>query len=236
MTPRVAVLIDGGFVLKRMSSLRPDLRGADAAATARAMNQLVGGHLYRLNRTHRAANHWSLLYRAFYYDARPFAGASERPISRTRIDFSKTPEAAFRNELHAELRQTRKFAVRLGEVYKEHGWRLREKASKDVARGVLMPSDLTDDHFEFGFRQKGVDMRIGTDMASITLKGQANTIVLVAGDSDFVTTAKLARREGVEVILDPMGWSVRPALFEHIDGVQTGLPRRRMPEAEETTE
>ena len=99
-----------------------------------------------------------------------------------------------------------------------------------------MPSDLTDDHFEFGFRQKGVDMRIGTDMASITLKGQANTIVLVAGDSDFVTTAKLARREGVEVILDPMGWSVRPALFEHIDGVQTGLPRRRMPEAEETTE
>ncbi|WP_162178290.1 NYN domain-containing protein [Parvularcula oceani] len=152
------------------------------------------------------------------------------------MDYSKTPEADFRNRLHAELRQTRKFAVRLGDVYREHGWRLSEKASKAVARQELLPTDLTDDHFEFGLRQKGVDMRIGTDMASITLKRQANIIILVAGDSDFVTTAKLARREGVEVILDPMGWSVRPALFEHIDGVQTGLPRRQMPQLNEQPE
>ena len=233
MHPRVAVLIDGGFFLKRVGSLRPDLKGAGANATANSLNSLVEGHLSRLNETYRTPNAWSLLYRAFYYDARPFDGTTERPVSRERLDFSKTPEAVFRRALHAELRQTPKFAVRLGEVYKEHGWRLREKASKDVARGILQPDALTDDHFEFGFRQKGVDMRIGTDMASITLKRQADIIVLVAGDSDFVTTAKLARREGAEVILDPMGWSVRPALYEHIDGVQTGLPRRSLTQPDE---
>jgi uncharacterized LabA/DUF88 family protein len=45
-----------------------------------------------------------------------------------------------------------------------------------------------------GFKQKGVDMRIGVDIASITFKKQASTIVLVSGDSDFVPAAKLARR------------------------------------------
>jgi uncharacterized LabA/DUF88 family protein len=49
-----------------------------------------------------------------------------------------------------------------------------------------------------GLRQKGVDMRIGLDIASMTLKHQVDTIILVTGDSDFVPAAKLARREGVE--------------------------------------
>ena len=233
---RVAVLIDGGFFLKRVIDVRPDLKDATASETAKALNALVGGHLYRINKTYQVPNHWSLLYRTFYYDATPFEGTTQKPVSGDRLDYAKTPEAVFRRALHEELRRTRKFAVRLGEVYKEHGWRLTEKASKAVASGALDPASLTDAHFAFGLKQKGVDMRIGTDMASITLKRQANVIVLVAGDSDFVTSAKLARREGVEVILDTMGRSVRPALFEHIDGIQRGLPRRQMPNPDEADE
>ncbi len=68
-------------------------------------------------------------------------------------------------------------------------------------------------------------MRIGVDIASIALKRQARTIVLVSGDSDFVPAAKLARREGVEIILDPLWQSVNEDLYEHIDGLQSGLPR-----------
>lgn len=75
-----------------------------------------------------------------------------------------------------------------------------------------------------GLRQKGVDMRIGIDIASLTLKRQVDTIVLVAGDSDFVPAAKLARREGIEFILDPLWQKVNDDLFEHIDGLQSGLP------------
>lgn len=64
-------------------------------------------------------------------------------------------------------------------------------------------------------------MRIGIDITSITLKKQAKTIVLISGDADFVPAAKLARREGVEFVLDPMGHGINDDLFEHIDGLQT---------------
>ncbi|MFO7579920.1 MAG: NYN domain-containing protein [Nitrosomonas halophila] len=76
-----------------------------------------------------------------------------------------------------------------------------------------------------GLRQKGVDMRIGLDIASLSLKRQVDTIVLVSGDSDFVPAAKLARREGVDFILDPMWQQINADLFEHIDGLQSGLAK-----------
>lgn len=76
-----------------------------------------------------------------------------------------------------------------------------------------------------GLRQKGVDMRIGIDIASLALKKHVDTIVLVAGDSDFVPAAKLARREGIDFILDPLWQQINADLFEHIDGLQSGLPR-----------
>ena len=43
----------------------------------------------------------------------------------------------------------------------------------------------------------------------------------VFGDSDFVSAAKLARREGIDFILDPLGAPIKPDLFEHIDGLRT---------------
>jgi uncharacterized LabA/DUF88 family protein len=46
-------------------------------------------------------------------------------------------------------------------------------------------------------------------------------MVLVAGDSDFVPAAKMARREGIDFILDTMGAPIPTDLREHVDGVQT---------------
>ena len=70
-------------------------------------------------------------------------------------------------------------------------------------------------------------MRIGLDIVSITLKHQADIIVLVAGDADFVPAAKLARREGVQFILDPLWQNVSPDLSEHIDGLTSGFSKPR---------
>ena len=78
----------------------------------------------------------------------------------------------------------------------------------------LKPEDV---HVEL--RQKGIDMKIGVDIASLALKRFVDRIVLISGDSDFVPAAKLARREGIDFILDPMGADVEPMLFEHIDGL-----------------
>ncbi len=74
-------------------------------------------------------------------------------------------------------------------------------------------------------------MRIGLDIASMTLKRQVDTIILVTGDSDFVPAAKLARREGVEFLLDPLWQRVSEELTEHVDGVlsvfQSSPPARK---------
>lgn len=78
-------------------------------------------------------------------------------------------------------------------------------------------------------------MKIGLDIASLAYKQQVDQIVLVAGDADFVPAAKLARREGIDFILDPLWSSVSADLHEHIDGLQSVCPRpgaRNAPEPE----
>lgn len=66
-------------------------------------------------------------------------------------------------------------------------------------------------------QQKGVDMRIGLDIASLTLKEHARIIVLVTGDSDFVPAMKFARREGAQLFLVRLDHGVSPDLLEHAD-------------------
>jgi uncharacterized LabA/DUF88 family protein len=94
---------------------------------------------------------------------------------------------------------------------------------------------LDSNSIRMGLRQKGVDMRIGIDISSLTLKKLVDTIILVAGDSDFVPAAKLARREGIEFILDPLWQQINADLFEHIDGLQSGLQRPTHPAEEQNT-
>lgn len=52
-------------------------------------------------------------------------------------------------------------------------------------------------------------------------KKQVEKIVLISGDSDFVPAAKLARREGIDFVLDPLGATIKPDLLEHIDGLRS---------------
>lgn len=63
-------------------------------------------------------------------------------------------------------------------------------------------------------------MKIGMDIASLAYKRQVDQIILIAGDSDFVPAAKLARREGLDFVLDPLEMEISKSkdLFEHIDG------------------
>jgi len=81
------------------------------------------------------------------------------------------------------------------------------------------------EHVRYDVRQKGVDMRLGIDVASLAYKRLVDQIVLVAGDSDFVPAAKPARREGIDFILDPTWAPIRDDLHEHIDGLRSVLPR-----------
>ena len=68
-------------------------------------------------------------------------------------------------------------------------------------------------------------MRLGMDIGTLTHRRQVNQIVLISGDSDFVPAAKLARRGGIDFVLDPMWATIRPDLCEHVDGLRNVCPK-----------
>ena len=167
------------------------------------------------------------LYRIFFYDCVPFEKKMHNPVSGQAMDFSQTPEAVFRRNLHTELKKKRKLALRLGKLSDNAAWTLKPNVMKQFLKNPDMK--ITESDVMLDVKQKGVDMRIGLDISSITLKKQADKIILFSGDSDFVPAAKLARREGIDFILDPMWNHIPPDLLEHIDGLKTNCPKKPKP-------
>ena len=79
---------------------------------------------------------------------------------------------------------------------------------------------------KYGMEQKGVDMRIGMDFATLSLKRLVDRIILVSGDTDMVPAIKLARREGIQVGVVQVGTHGRlaPTLIEDADFVRPIAP------------
>lgn len=98
---------------------------------------------------------------------------------------------------------------------------IRYDKIKRLCNGSIRFEDLQENDYCIEIAQKGVDMKIGLDIASMSYKRQVDQIILISGDSDFVSAAKLARREGIDFILDPLGAPIKPDLNEHIDGLRT---------------
>ncbi len=164
------------------------------------------------------------LYRVLYYDARPLTKKSHNPISNKAIDFSKSNVAVFKLAFYQELMKKRKIALRLGHLKDKNTWLLRPNITKDLLKGKKTVDEIQDSDVYYDMHQKGVDMRIGLDIASLAYKRLVDQIILISGDSDFIPAAKLARREGLDVILDPMWNYIDNKLLEHIDGMQTFSP------------
>lgn len=110
------------------------------------------------------------------------------------------------SDVFRRLAQRDLFVVRYGEM-KFKGW---EKNARNSGPEYF-PS----------FQQKGVDMLIGLDIATIAITGQAQRIIFVANDTDFVPALKFARRTGRNVqvvIIDLPGRGQKsPALKENSD-------------------
>lgn len=206
---KIAVLIDGGFFVKRFNHLY----NKDKTMTG----EEVADHLYTMAMKHVGNN--NTLYRIYYYDCMPLDKKAHNPISKKCIDFKQTPEYAFRTSLLEALKKKRKVALRIGTIKDNNNWMIYPNRVKELLSGKKSVEDLTENEVYLDVRQKGIDMKIGVDIATLALKGFVDTIVLFSGDSDFVPAAKLARREGIDFILDPMQANVEPQLFEHVDGI-----------------
>lgn len=217
-----AVFIDGAFFVKRLRHYFPKEDHYNAQKMANIAMAMALEHLKLRQSLRQSKQAFDDLYRVFFYDCPPLEKKMHRPISKMAIDLSKSDEAVFRRKLHKALIQKRKFTLRLGRLSDYgNGWRLKPSVLNDLLKNKRPYNDLTDDDFTIDTTQKGVDMRIGVDIATVSLKMQANRIVLIAGDADFVPAAKLARREGIDFILDAMHKPISDDLFEHIDGLWT---------------
>ena len=77
---------------------------------------------------------------------------------------------------------------------------------------------LTDNDFHPDFAQKGVDMRIGIDMANISQNRSADLIALATNDTDCIPAMKHARRSGLQVALVTVpGYQPVHELLAHSD-------------------
>lgn len=209
-----AILVDGGFYRKRAAFLWGK---KSAEERAKELNAYCQAHLH--NKDGVENRH---LYRIFYYDCKPIGRRSiYHPLTRKNVDLDKSDTYTWTLTFLDELRKRRKFALRLGELSNQAYYNLRPETTRKLLSGNLSLSDLTENDFVFVAQQKGVDMRIGIDIASLSYKKQVDQIILISGDSDFVPASKLARREGIDFILDPMWADIKDDLFEHIDGLKS---------------
>ena len=213
---RVAVLVDGDFFLRRFRALSGKRGGAEMAEELRA---------YCVKHIDRESG--ERLYRIFFYDCPPLEKKAHWPISGRAVDFSREENAQFRRDLHRALKDQPDVALRLGHLDGENArWVFRsERTLGKLLSGEVSVSALTDDDFRYHAAQKGVDARIGLDIAAMAHKRQAERIVLISGDSDFVPVAKTARREGIQITLDPMWHPIKLELREHVDAIRTRFPR-----------
>ncbi len=210
----VAILVDGGFYKKRARFLFGDKSPEERA-----------DELYQYCLRHVACKQKDVeehleLYRIFYYDCHPSDKNVFDPLTEKSISLKKEPAYEWNEKFFAELIKKRKVALRMGEILDGSlAYRLKVDVTKKLCRKEIAIDSLTLDDFELEIKQKGVDMRIGLDIASIAHKQQADRIILIAGDSDFVPAAKHARREGIDFVLDPLWQPIKPSLMEHIDGL-----------------
>lgn len=206
---KTAILVDGGFYRKRAKHLWGEHTPEE---TASALFRYCRRHLNEHSREHE-------LYRIFYYDCPPIRKQMYHPLLGKSIDFSKSDQFKWMTSFLDELKKRRKVALRMGMIDENNSsYTIRYDALKKLCSGSLTIATLKPEDFEPDIKQKGVDMKIGVDIASLAYKRQVDQIVLIAGDSDFVPAAKLARREGIDFVLDSLGAPIKPELFEHIDG------------------
>ena len=215
---KVAIMVDAGFYLKRANIVfgKSTVQGGSVTPEERA------GELINYCSRHLKHYNWEScnLYRLFVYDCPPSEKQVYHPLTQNTVYLKKTETYRWYNSFHKALISRRKVALRMGELLESSvEFTLKPEMIKKVVRGDIAVADLTEHDFTLDMKQKGVDMRIGLDIASLANKRLVDRIVLIAGDSDFVPAAKYARREGLDFILDPLWQSIKPTLNEHIDGL-----------------
>jgi len=230
MYKQVAILIDGGFFIQRVNFYLRKFFPEDFIITEQQFITLI----WRIVKFHIEKNHGRHeirsrleLYRIYFYDCSPPVDQIKFPLpdkgkkTPSNFNLKNHPPYQLRAKIHNELRKNRKTALRLGSLSKTGTWQLTSHSLKKILQKEIKFEDLTNDDFFYERKQKAVDIKLGIDIATLSYKKLVQSIVLIAGDSDFVPSSKLARLQGIDFILDPMEQNISDDLSEHVDGIQS---------------
>ena len=168
---RYAILLDGEFVKKVLEGQQRRFPTKDN----------VLGEVQRISAVEPLAA--LELYRIFYYTAEPLSGTATHPIGGTTFNFGATPEYSRNKSLIDQLENQPNSAVRRGALAHQ-GWEIGRAALRALTAGEKTTVEANDVRPKI--QQKGVDMRIRLDIASMAFKRLVSAIVLVSGDSDLV--------------------------------------------------
>ena len=157
------------------------------------------------------------LFRIYCYHCPPYGRTERHPLTRQAVHFGSSPTFTTMTQLIRHLSVMDGVAFRSGELT-FNGWVIKKFAAQEVAR---TGKTLTASDFEPDMKQKRVDMKIGLDVAWLASKSIVDRIILVTGDSDFIPAMKFARREGVQVVIIPMGQRTKRELLVHADEIRT---------------
>jgi uncharacterized LabA/DUF88 family protein len=152
---------------------------------------------------HAAVQADETLLRILCYDCAPYSGKVRLPVSGEDKEFNGS------DTWLRKLAAKNLFAVRLG-VLKFRGFK-----PKTVP---ISKAQLTDADFKPDFEQKGVDMRIGLDIANHASMRSVDRVVLITGDTDCIPAMKHARICGLQIVLVTFpDKPVAPELLWHAD-------------------
>lgn len=201
--PLYAIMLDGGFLTKKLyQKLGRHAVPTDIIEVCDRLRELPYVADYEL-------------LRVYWYDAPPSSARVDKPVSGEPLDLATTERFRNSQSFYDQLILEPHLALRMGHVaISPNKWRLKPRVAKQLIKN---PRELTDEDFDLDLSQKGVDIRVGLDMARLALRETVRTVIVVTGDSDFVPAFKFVRREGVKVILETMGHNVRPELKHHAD-------------------
>lgn len=196
---KTAILLDMGFVFLKLKNLLGNRQPTAVEIREFALKCLAKDEE---------------IFRIYCYDCPPYGQKHSHPLSKKVVDFSATPTFTSRSKIINDLKVMDNVAFRSGELSFD-GWVVSKSAAKDILK---TNRGFVEDDFTPDIKQKGVDMKIGLDVAWLSSKSIVERIILVTADSDFVPAMKFARREGVQVVLVTLGHLlVKNELKEHAD-------------------
>ena len=187
---KTAILIDGGWMAPAVSKVLGVKFATAKQIYDNAVSVLVSAD--------------EELYRLFYYDSAPYKGTQQNPISKLMIDFSTNPGVVGRENFFRQLNAMPQVALRIGTL-NYRGWKLTDPFYKKLLAGAVTPNSISASDIKPNFMQKGVDMKIGIDIASLVFKKIVDRVILFSGDTDMVPAMKFARVEGVQIVMVQIG-------------------------------